>query len=150
MRLVPLDSFLLQQLIQMERDALTAEMCTGQSFALRAVAFNGLAFALLDGGDLIAGGGLVQMWPGRAEAWQLTSRFARPRQLLAAVHIGRRVMDDRQRDPAFRRIEAYVRACEPWAQSFSKGLGFVREGILRRWDPAGRDVWICARVREAV
>jgi hypothetical protein len=148
MRLIPLDHLLLKQLLLLERDPLTAEMASGGAFALRAVAFNGLSFALVEGGELIAGGGLVQIWPGRAEAWQLTSRHARPRQLAAAAAAARDTMDKRQRDPAFRRIEAYVRACEPWAVSFIRALGFVREGVLKAWDPAGRDVWLCARVRE--
>jgi hypothetical protein len=147
MRLVPLDHFLLDQLLHLERDPMTAEMSAGPRFAQRVLP-SGLSYALLDGGDLIGGGGLVQMWPGRAEAWQLTSRFARPRQLVAAAHFAARQMDERQRDPAFRRIEAFVRVGSTWALSFIAALGFVREGLLDAWDPAGRAVWICARVRE--
>lgn len=149
-RLIAMDKFLLDQLVALERDPLTAEMCSGDLFAQRVLPLRGLTWALLDGGDLVGGAGLVPMWPGRAEGWQLTSRHARPRQLALAVRMARQVLDDRQRDPTFRRIEIYVRAGAIWCASFVKALGFEREGLLKRWDPAGRDMWICSRVREAV
>lgn len=145
-RLVPMDRFLLDQLIAVERDPMTAEMCSGDGFAQRALAVSGLSYAMLDGAELIGGGGLVPMWPGRAEAWQLTSRHARPRQLVRGVAMAAHVLDARQRDPSFRRIEAYVRCDQVWALSFIAGLGFAREGRLAAWDPGGRDVWICSRV----
>lgn len=148
-RLIPMDRFLLDRLVAEERDPLTAEFCASEPFARRVLALPGLAFALLDGADLVAGAGLVPMWHGRAEAWQLTSRHARPRQLVAAARIARTVLDKRQCDPAFRRIEIYVRAGAQWCASFIAALGFEREGLLKRWDAAGRDMWICARVREA-
>lgn len=149
-RLVPLDRFLLAQLVREERDPVTAEMASGEVFAQRALAIRGLSYALLDGGTLVAGGGLVPMWPGRAEAWQLTSTLARPRQLALGVKMARRILDARQRDPAFRRIEMFVRCRQAWACSFILGLGFVLEGRLKRWDPRGDDVWLCSRVREIV
>jgi hypothetical protein len=147
-RLVAMDGFLLGDLIDSERDGLTAQMCRSTAFMSRVLALPGLAFALLDGGEVVAGAGLVPMWHGRAEAWQLTSRHARPRQLVAAARIAARELDRRQCDPAFRRIEIYVLAGARWCASFVAALGFEREGLLRRWDPAGRDMWICGRVRE--
>lgn len=147
-RLVPMDKFLLDQLVANERDPLVSEICSGPNFAALALQRPNLSFAMLDGGELVAGGGLVPLWHGRAEAWQLTSRRARPRQLAAAAKFARQVMDARQRDPAFRRIEAFVRADAGWALSFLRALGFVREGLLRAWDPAGRDMWICSRISE--
>lgn len=145
-RIVPLDAFLLDRLVQAERDPLTAELCAHPAWASRVLAIPGLAYAVLDGPDLVAGGGLVPMWPGRAEAWALVSRFARKRQLVKAVQLAAQTVAARQRDPSFRRIEMFVRCDPSWCRSFIAGLGFVREGLLKAWDPAGRDVWMCARI----
>lgn len=147
-RLVALDEFLARRLIHLERDELTAEMCGSDAWVRRILQYPALSFAMLDGGEVIGGGGLVPMWSGRAEAWQLSSRFARPRQLVAGVKLARAWLDQRQRDPVFRRVEAFVRKDHKWAFSFIDALGFVREGVLRNWDPRGRDVWICARIAE--
>lgn len=148
-RLVPLDRFLLDRLVAAERDPITAQQVSHDGFAPRVLAVQGLAYALLDGGMPMAGFGLVTHWHGRAEAWQLSSRHARPRQLAMAARMGSRLMDARQRDPAYRRVEAYVQCSQRWALSFIETLGFERKCVLAQWDPAGRDVWFCERIREA-
>lgn len=147
-RLVAMDAVLLQRLLDEERDPVVRDYCTPENFISR-VLIDGLSFALLEGEMLVAGAGVVPLWPGRAEAWQLTSRHARPRQLVAGARIAAAFMDRLQADPAFRRIEIYVRDGARWCGSFVAALGFAREGLLRHWDPAGRDTWICSRVRGA-
>lgn len=143
-RLVKLDQLLLAIAVEQERDAVTAEYACRDAFAAQAL--SGPSFALIDGGELVGAGGLVPHWPGRAEGWWLTSKWARPRQLVRAVHLAREFLDRCQRDPAFRRIEMFVRAEAHWAFSFVEALGFHLEGVLKAWDPIGRDMLLCARI----
>lgn len=143
-RLVPLDPVLLGIAVAQERDSVTAAFAAAPGYAAQAL--SGPAFALLDGGAVIGAGGLVPHWRGRAEGWWLTGQCARPRHLVHAARLARAFLDDRQRDPAFRRIEIFIRAGEPWASSFARALGFTCEGRLQAWDPAGRDMCIFARV----
>lgn len=148
-RIVPMDRHLLGRLVESERDPLTAEMSSGTHYADRVMvaASHGLAFAMLDGGEVPVGGGLMMLWPGRAEGWWLVSREARPRHLALAARASARLLDRRQRDPAFRRIECFVRSGERWSTRFAEAMGFRQEGFHRAWDPAGRDYRCFARVR---
>lgn len=147
-RFVPMDRLLLRHLIDDERDPLSSEMADSPVFADRTMmeASRGLAWAGIDGATVAVGGSLTILWAGRAEAWWLVSRAARPRHLVAAARFSRSLMDKRQRDPLFRRIEIFVRAGERWSESFAAAMGFVCEGYLCKWDPKGRDCRCFARV----
>jgi hypothetical protein len=143
MRLVKLDVLLLETAIRCERDPVVAEFANRESYA--ATVLSGpAAYAAIDGGTLVAAGGLILHWRGRAEAWSLVSRYARRRQLVRAIRMTRVVLDEVQRDPAFRRIEMFVRCnC---AKSFAAALGFAEEGYLKAWDPKQRDMRLFARI----
>ena len=147
MQIVPLDRIALAALVANERDALTAEM-SGGVFTSQAMAdaSRGLAYALLEGGFPVLGMGLTQHWHGLAEAWALITTDARPRHLVQAARHAAVFMRQRQRDPAFRRIEMFVRAGECWSESFARALGFAAEGFLPRRDPLGRDYRIFGRL----
>lgn len=147
-RLVRLSRPLLDMAVALERDPLMAEMATGDGFAVRALAVPDLAVACLRGGYLVAAGGLIPHWPGRAEAWALVSVNSSPRDVTAAVRLARRWLDDRQRNPMFRRIECFVRSAAAWRRSFMHGLGFEFETDLTGWGPDGSDFAIFARVTE--
>ena len=144
MKLIKLDSALLETAIACERDAVAAEFARTPSYG-QIVLSGPAAYAVLDGETLVAAGGLILHWQGRAEAWSLVSRYARPRQLVRAVRMTRVVLDEVQRDSAFRRIEMVVR-CEAFARSFAAALGFAEEARLKAWDPLGRDAYLFARV----
>lgn len=149
-RIVPLTPQLLSTLVETERDPLISEFARAPEFAARVLARVGLSFAMLDGGYVVAGGGIIPHWHGRAEGWWLVSTFARPRHLTAAARVTCDFLDRRQRSPAFRRIEACVRAGERWSDSFIAALGFTEKSLMRAWDQAGRDYWLCARVAPEV
>lgn len=144
-RLVPLTPELLAFAVALERDPLAAEMAEGESFARRAL-LPTLSFAMIRGGYVLGAGGLVPQWPGRAEAWLLVSRHARPRDIAHGTRQARVFFDKRQRQPAFRRIEAFIRADRVWNRSFADALGFVHEGRLIAWAPDGADYDLYARV----
>lgn len=142
--IVPLTPELLKFVLLAERDPLLAEMCSGEHFAARAL--NRWGYALLGRGLVLAAGGLIPMWAGRVEAWLLVHREASPRDLVPALRHADAVMTLRQRDPFFRRIEAYVRCGEPYTDAFVRVLGMKIEGRMAAWDPKGRDYFLCARV----
>ena len=147
MRLVKLDALLLEIAIEAERDPVTAARAADEHYKTQALTPPASAYAVLDRDVLVAAGGFLIHWKGRAEAWSLISRHARPRQLVKAVRMARIVIDECQRDGAFRRVEMLVRAECPWALSFAQALGFAAEGRLHAWDPLGRDMLLFARIK---
>lgn len=148
--IVPMDRIALSVLVANERDPLTAELASGTGFVERAMvaASRGHAHVLLADGFPVIGMGLLHHWAGLAEAWALISKEARPRHIVEAVRAANHFLDLRQRDPAFGRIEMFCRADRAWVKNFAAALGFEREGLLRRRDPAGRNHLIFGRVRE--
>jgi hypothetical protein len=149
MLVLPLTEGLLRQAIANERDRVTAELCDYPQFIARVLERPAKAWALVEAGEPVVAFGLMQIWPGRAEVWQLTSAKARPRQLVKAARIAVQILDSHQRDPAFRRVEMFVHCHCSWAVSFINALGFDRKCRMDKWDPRGRDVWLCERIREA-
>lgn len=149
LRFLPLDRTLLDMIVAEERDPLTAEMCSGEACAERLLAIPGLSWAMLGRGRVLVAGGVVPHWPGRAEAWWLVSRMATARDIVAATWRSGAFLDQRQRDPTFRRVEMFCRAGERWNETFPRRLGFTLEGRMRKWDALGRDHLLFARVKEA-
>lgn len=146
-RIVPLDAFLLGQVIEDPADPLAAEILSGPQFVARALVMPGLSFGMIDGAFPILAAGLVPVHAGRAELWSVVTTHARPRHIVTGVRALSRFLDKRQRDPAFRRIEMTVVASNCWASSFAGAMGFVREGLMRAFDPGGRDHVLFARVK---
>lgn len=147
-RIVPLDAFLLREVIEDPADPLAAEMAGGPQFEARALLMPGFSFGMIDGAFAVAAWGLIPVFLGRAECWALFSARARPRHVVRAVRSFKTFLDKRQRDPAFRRVEMTAVASKYWASSFAKALGFVREGYLRAYDPLARDHLLFARVQD--
>lgn len=143
-RLVPLTPELLAWAVLEERDPLAAEMAEGQAVARRLL--NQWGFALIGRGHVLAAAGLVPRHAGRAECWLLVGREARPRDLVPELRRARLTLDKRQRDPFFRRLEAYVQWAPAWREPFMAALGFSLDGFLEAWDPAGRDYGLYSRV----
>jgi len=105
-----------------------------------------IARALIGRGRVLAVGGIIRHWPGRGEAWLLKSVAATRRDLVLTCRAMQGILAEVQREPEWRRIEMQVLASEPWRQSFAATLGFTAEGLMRAWDPDGRDFWLYARV----
>ncbi|HEV2186382.1 MAG TPA: hypothetical protein VGR70_04200 [Stellaceae bacterium] len=144
--IVPLHPELHRLAVLEERDALLAERSEGPAAEARHC--NRWGYALLGRGHVLAAGGLVPLWAGRAEAWLLVSRYASPRDLVPALRHARDVLDKRQRDPFFRRIEINVRWEAPWRESFVSALGFELEAIMDSWGPDGADYGLYARIAD--
>ncbi len=148
-RIVPLTKELLAGALLEERDPLAMRQAQHPFWWDQFLAEGSVGGALIGGGRVLAAAGLIPQVPGRALAWLMLSPAADRRARVLALRHVRGVMDRRQADPAFRRIEMFVRAAEPWCGSFGRIMGFEREGLLRAWDELGRDYVLFARVRES-
>ena len=148
-RFVPLTAELLDWAIASHTDPTTAELwASSPDYHRRALAVPTLCYAMLGDGLVLGAGGVVFHWHGRAEAWWLVSRHATSRDLTKAVRFSRRFLDDRQRNPALRRVEMWVNAEQPWVRSFAEALGFRREGLALGWGIHGEDHFLFAKVTE--
>lgn len=148
-RIVPMDRFLLAELVKDERDGLFAEMASGPHVAdqVMIAASEGNAFAMIDGAYAVAGAWMSLRWHGCAIARALISRNARKRHVVKMAEFARAHLDRRQRDPAFRRVEVEILEAPGWcATAFATAMGFTELSHLEAYDPAGRNYWLAARV----
>lgn len=142
--MIPLTAGLLRLAGEIDRDPRGAKFSNISPLLIAP----GLSFAAVDGGYLLGAGGVIQNWPGRAEAWMRVTTFARPRQIVAALCWVRFWFDRLQRDRAFRRLELHVRADVPYANSQARALGFELPGhVQHAWGPDGNDYIEFERVR---
>ncbi len=102
----------------------------------------GLAWAGEAGDKVVACGGLLPHWPGRATAWMLVSEAAGPH--FAAIH--RAVYRFLARSP-YRRIEAHVDVGFEAGIRWMKLLGFELESYKRAYRPDGADMLEFVRIR---
>ena len=119
------------------RDDWSPESLIGQEFATSAFCDDRLlGFAIV-----------TPLWVGRACVSVFFSVEMNRYSLLWAYRTIVAKLDELQVQPRFRRIEASVLESFPQAHRMICGMGFVSEGLMRRYDPAGRDHRLYARVR---
>lgn len=104
------------------------------------------AFTALHEGDPIACGGLIEIWPGRAEAWAFFDPKAG--KCFTALHrIALRLLEI----ACHRRIEATVDLDFPAGHKWIKMLGFKKEAErLKSYTVDGRDSALYARIKERI
>ena len=144
LKLLPLTPELHREVCADVRDPVVATWIDGEQ--LIAQRCNEFGYALTDARKAVAAGGLIPIWPGTAEAWLLVGHTCNRRQLVPALRHAARVLDYRQADPRFRRIQMFVRWTAPWRVSFAAALGFDIEGRLKSWGPDGADYALYARI----
>lgn len=99
-------------------------------------------------GRVIAVGGLIPMWKGRAIGWTyLTDRLNRA-DLLHIHRCAAIFLRQAERQMGLWRIEASVREDFGPGHKWAGMLGFRPEGIQRRYDPAGNDYMAYVRLKE--
>ena len=102
---------------------------------------------VIDGAyPLAAFGVLPREWAGRGLAWLLLSTMARPRHFVKLLPMAYEWLEVQA--AIYPRLEATALADLPRNCAFLEKLGFVREGLMRRYDPEGRDHILYARVSE--
>lgn len=144
LRTIPLTADLLVQAAEMS-DGQMSSLLAAETFAR--ILTPGLSFAVLDGEQLVSVWGIVPIWHGLAQGWQVFTPLARPRHKAGTTRIVRARFDQWNVMPAYRRIEIHVRADQPWRASFAHRLGMTEEpALMRCWDAQGRDYFLYARV----
>ena len=110
----------------------------------RALAFQGEAWAMIQGGEAVGLGGLEPLWPGRAVLWSYhegvrRSDWGRVFRLVRA-RVGRAL------EGQYGRIEATCLPSSAAQNRTLEHLGFEREGLLRRYGITGQDMVMYAAV----
>lgn len=98
------------------------------------------AWAVEHHGHVVALGGLVEQWEGRATAWALLAADA---PMLGLTRIARRTLAD----VGFRRVDCWVEVDFEQGHRWAELLGFRLEGIARAYLADGSDAAIYAVVR---
>lgn len=94
---------------------------------------------------LIFCGGVIPQWEGRAIAWALLSKSV-DRYDMIWIHRQVHWVLQTQVENGYHRIEAHVHEPFTAAHRWVGMLGFVSEGLMRRYDPQGRDMRLYARI----
>lgn len=113
-----------------------------RDYAEHLCSLKGVGWAITDEGVTLACGGIVEIWPNRAQSWALLSDEAIYR--FKAVH---RLVTGVLRDAPWRRIEMDVDAGHAAGIAWADRLGFVSEGTRRKYTVDGRDVILFAKVK---
>ncbi|WP_322063693.1 GNAT family N-acetyltransferase [Burkholderia cenocepacia] len=112
--------------------------------AERLCAATRVGWALVEGGITLGCGGFAEVWENRAQAWTLMSpALMSPRRFRSVHRMVHAVLDD----APWRRIEMDVDAANTAGAAWVERLGFVREGVRRKYTADGRDVILFARVK---
>lgn len=111
---------------------------TGYGEALAAA---GPAFTATSGGDVIACIGTIPQWTDYQRAWALLSGDAGRCMVSLTRRISRWL-----RFHNTGRIDTSVHCTFDQAIRWAEMLGFQREGLMRRYDPEGRDCYLYAQV----
>ncbi len=143
MELVPLDRALMRFVLSLSRDAVDAK----HIMPFPEVYFPGCAYAVHVAGRFIAAGGVIPIWPGRAEGWLLITHLAEKREIVTGIRFAGRWLDAKQEDPAFGRIEFFLLSQAAWRESFARALGLRFLSDLKRWGPDGEDYCHYERLR---
>jgi hypothetical protein len=143
----PLDAVLLRAAVLEEADPLTAELAADPAFLAQFLVHPQHAGALVGHGRVLAAGGLIPRWHGMAEAWLMISPRAEMPVRVHTLRTVRKLMDEYQRLPAFRRIEMSSRVGDAWdGVKFARLMRMQCEGLMRCRDPLGRDYRVFARI----
>lgn len=130
------------QAVQLQEAQAFAMPMVSAEHAQQLAAADGVAWAALDGDDVIACAGIVQAHEQRGMAWAMFSERAL-RQFKLIHRVVRMVLDGAK----WRRIEMTVDANHAAAIAWAERLGFEREGLMRAVTPDGRDCFLYAKVK---
>ena len=95
--------------------------------------------------EIIACGGVFPVWEGRGIVWFFLDGRTDRNGLLFLHRIGLRLMDDWNQQ--FRRLETTVLESFPQGHRWAQMLGFMSEGVMKRYDIFGQDHRLYARIR---
>ena len=96
-------------------------------------------------GRIIFCAGVIPQWEGRAIAWALLGDSVN-RYDMVWIHRQCQWILETQVKNGYHRIEAHIHEPFAAAHRWIRMLGFISEGLMRRYDPLGRDMRLYARI----
>lgn len=145
MRLVPFEPEHIGRMRLAAREAEALAAWGDPSTLATLYAGGGFARSALAGEQIVAAGGLFVLRPGVAEAWLIRSadlaayRIAVARLILSALNEALQVL-------RLHRVQAVVPVDSAKARRFAEWLGFVPEGVMRRYSGDGSDSILYSKV----
>lgn len=106
-----------------------------------------LAFGGFKGERLLACGGIIPQWTGRAALWLMLAEATKGYDMLWIFRTCRTYLDEIQTSHAYNRLEATVDVGFKQGHRFARLLGFKAEGLLRKYAPDGHDHIMYARIK---
>jgi len=104
----------------------------------------GLAYTLVVDGKIVCCSGIVSPHKGVAEAWLIAGKGFEEHGMTIGRTI-KRFLDWTQ--PFYHRYQMSVKVGFDEAADFAVFLGFEREGIMKKFDSAGNDYYLYARIK---
>lgn len=145
MKLSPLNHNDLMATIALSREAQWRSQEQWQTFAGK-VLLPGLSHVMHDEGRIMCCFGVFPEWPGRALAWSIITKSARPREIVSGVKVCAEWFSQIQLNPQFRRLEMMMSAGHAWCDGYTKALGFTLEGRCVAFGQDGSDFLMYARI----
>jgi len=108
------------------------------------------SFTCLFEGEIVAIGGVADLWQGVGEAWLMMTEQAKKHGIygLIAFNTIERKMNELIVKHKHWRTEANVRADFPEAIKFIEAVGFEREGVRRKYTPDKCDMILYSRITD--
>lgn len=98
-------------------------------------------------GEIACVGGTVILWPGVGEMWMILT--ANCKDLTSGTEIALKIRHEMKvlmAENNLWRIQASVRTDFPLAERLTQALGFIKEGVMKKYLPDGTDAYLYARV----
>ena len=112
------------------------------------LALEGPVRTVLRDTSVIAIGGLIQRWQGRAELWLVLGDNLTRSDMLFMYRTVSTFLDECQKDPAYRRLETTaLEGFEP-EHRWLRMLGFSAEAVMPAYDPDGQTHWLYSRIAQ--
>jgi RimJ/RimL family protein N-acetyltransferase len=102
----------------------------------------------LSDGMIIGCGGFSLLWPGVADGWVIFRKIMEKEYRRDAYSVILGMLAAEIKEHGIWRIQATVRTDFPAGIKYAEGLGFVREGLMRKYGPDGSDRYLYALVME--
>ncbi len=116
--------------------------------SMRAAFDNGqqvIGYAIMGDKDVVAVGGIHEMWAGVGEGWVVLSKHA-PKWKLSLARYAKTLFSSILATTSLHRVQASIHMGDPEAIRFARWMGFEDEGIMYKFGPDGSDYYRMARV----
>ena len=104
-----------------------------------------VGYAIMGNKEVIAVGGIHEMWDGVGEGWVVLSKHA-PSWRLSLARYARTLFNSILETTDLHRVQASIHVGNPGAIKFAEWMGFENEGIMLKFGPDGSDYYRMARV----